>query len=214
MKRFFSYILIFVLLVSQFGCDITTLYPIFTKKDLVYDPQLLGFWKESKNQQDAGYLEIERSTAISKIELPESLRELDSAGYLFVRMDINKKIISRHIAFLAHIGSYLYFDNYPLETSEERGYNNFYKQLYVRMHSLYRVGFKENAHFDLQQFDGDFVENLINTKQIRIRHEFQTESGVYIITSPTEELQSYLIKYAGNPEAYVKTGNSEFIKQY
>jgi hypothetical protein len=195
------------------GCDFTTLYPIFTEKDIRFNEQLLGFWKISNREKNDEYLEIERISPSSLTSFPESLQKISSQGYLITRRDKKLNIISRHVAFLAAIGGYKYLDNYPLETEEEKGYFNFYKNHYVKMHSLYRIDMTNNGQFELREFDSDFIENLINTKQIRIRHSTQPLlTNLYIITSPTTELQSYLIKYAGNPKAYAKESITEYIR--
>ena len=41
--------------------------------------------------------------------------------------------------------------------------------------------------FELSQLDGDFLENLIEQKKIRIRHEKDNDGNI-IITASTEEL--------------------------
>jgi hypothetical protein len=213
MKRIHYCLALFLITAIFSGCDFTTLYPIFTVKDIRFREQLLGFWKISNKENIEEYLEIEKISPSSLTSFPESLQKISGQGYLVTRRDIKLTIISRHIAFLARIGSYTYLDNYPLETEEEKGYFNFYKNHYVKMHSIYRIDMTNNDKFELREFDSDFIENLIDTKKIRIRHSTQPLlTNIYIITSPTMELQSYLIKYAGNPKAYAKESITEYVK--
>jgi len=35
------------------GCDVRSLYPLYTEKDVIFEPLLLGAWKESGQGGDA-----------------------------------------------------------------------------------------------------------------------------------------------------------------
>jgi|GEM_PF-707902 hypothetical protein len=212
MKSRVRYILISLFSLALHGCDFTTLYPVFTEKDICFKSQLMGSWKPSKDQRDSDYLDLASVTGLTLSGLPGSLPRLADKAYLITRKDRSGRLISRHITFLVKIGLYEYFDCYPLETEEEKGYYSFFKEHYVKMHSLYRVDMKDNNRILLQEFDGTFTQGLIDTKRIRMRYEQQNYTGIYIITAPTEELQAYLIKFADNPLAYVKTTTSEFVR--
>jgi hypothetical protein len=69
------------------------------------------------------------------------------------------------------------------------------------LHSLYRIQLKNDHSFAMGQLKEDYLENLINKKQIRIPYEIGY-NGFYIITASTEQLQQYVLKYGQVPEAY------------
>lgn len=207
---------IIIMVCSAFfnACNITTLYPIFTEKDIVFSQQLLGTWKFNNSQKDSDLTEIERVSSTVLNELSSSLQKIGGKGYLITKRDPRQNVITRHLAFLVKIGKYQYLDYYPLETAEEKKYNDFFKVHYIRMHRFYRIILKTDQSFELKQFDQDFIQRLIDTRQISLRHELQPylSSGEYIITASTEELQAYIAKYADDPYVYTKESSSYYIK--
>jgi hypothetical protein len=196
------------------ACNLTTLYPIFKIKDIVFNQQLLGHWKLSNSQKDSDLTEIERVTSSVLNDLPnDSLQKIAGKGYLITTKDKQQNIITRHLAFLVKIGKYQYMDYYPLETDEEKKYDDFYKVHYIRIHSFSRIDFKTDQSFELKQFDLKFIQQQIDTRQISVRHELQPYLPVeYIITASTEELQAYITKYADDPHVYTEQTSSYYIK--
>ncbi len=53
------------------------------------------------------------------------------------------------------------------------------------------------------------MRELIDKKQIRIRHEVRFD-GLYVITASTEELQQYVAKYGDVDKAY--QGNDTYTR--
>ena len=169
---------------------LNTLYPIFTEKDIVFKPELLGKWN---NKEDV--VQITSLAKESGIELPAKISAIKDKGYLISGDD------EKYIVFLARIGKYLYFDYYPLESEVQQKADEFYMQHMIKRHFSYRVDIINKDRFELSQLDGDFLENLIKQKKIRIRHEIDGDGSI-IITAPTEELQQYILKYGDDPGAY------------
>ena len=186
-----SIILAFTSLIIFLSGCLTTLHPIFTEKDIVFKPELLGKWIKDKD-----IVEITSLASEKDIELPEKIRAIKDKGYLIKGDD------ERYIVFLARIGPHLYFDYYPLLSEEaKRNADEFYIQHIVRRHFSYRVDIVSNNSFELSQLDGEFLETLIKQKKIRISHETSYD-GEIIITASTWELQQYIIKYGDEPGAY------------
>jgi hypothetical protein len=205
MKKHILIVVIIMMVAALSGC-LSTLHPLFTEKDLVYDPRLVGTWRAGDGDDTAF---IEQGSSASFSELPGALRNLASQAYM-VTYKSNYKTKKYH-AFLCRIGKDYFLDYYPAENPRQKTYNAFYKSLFTKMHSFYRVRFRDNNSFEIGQFDDTYLTNLIKQKQIRIQHEVRFD-GTYLITAPTEELQQYVIKYSEVEEAYNSSTRSTYQK--
>ena len=190
----FAFLLIFLS-----GC-LTTLHPIFTEKDLAYDPKLIGVWN-TENEGKKGKVIISNLATENSLELPGNISAIKQQGYFIIYKDENGKTSDQYIAFLARIGKHLYFDYYPADKKEDRKLDEFFGIHFVRMHSSYRVEILKDGSFELSQLDGSYVKSLIDQKKIAISYETDAEDDI-TITASTKELQQYLLKYGDESSAY------------
>jgi len=195
-----SIILAFTFLVIFFSSCLRTLHPIFTIKDIVYEPKLIGTWKTG-NQGTKGLVIITNLAADNSIELPEKISTIRQKGYLISYQDKDGNATEQYIAFLARIGKHLYFDYFPAEKKDSKTIDEFFTSHFVKMHTSYRVDISKDGDFELSQLDESYVTKLINEKKIRISHE-KDANGSIVITASTDELQQYIIKYGDEPGAY------------
>ena len=187
---------------------LTTLHPIFTEKDLVFDPRLVGKWSNTEDASTATY----RLTHANELKsLSTALQRNASRIYMLEERDAQGKLKSKQYAFMVKLGTYYYMDFYPAGLKENGVQDEFFATHFVPMHSIYRIRFKNTHSFDIQQLDAKYLETLIKNKKIRIKHEV-TEDGGYVITAPTEELQKYIVKYSDIPEAYSGDNSSSYNK--
>ena len=207
MKKIYS-LAVIVLLMGLTGC-LSTVYPIFTEKDVVFDPKLIGKWTEGDKSGDV--VEITKATDQELNEIP-SLRKLADKVYMIRYRNGKNRIEGAYFGFLVKLGNKFYVDYFPAETATGKEYDGFYKSHFTRMHTCYSIRFvKDNNTFELKQFDENYMQQLIETKQIRIRHETR-ENGTFVITAPTEELQQYILKYSDIPEAYYKDNSTTYSR--
>jgi len=190
----------FALLLIFLSSCLTTLHPIFTEKDLAYDPKLIGTWN-TENEGKKGKVIISCLATENSIELPGNISAIKQRGYFISYQDENGKTSDQYIAFLARIEKHLYFDYYPADKKEDRKLDEFFEVHFVRMHTSYRVEILKDGGFELSQLDGSYVKSLIDEKKIRISHETDADENT-IITASTKELQQYLVKYGDEPSAY------------
>lgn len=207
MKRISAILMLAVVIVLLSGC-LTTLHPIFEESDLVYKTELLGKWKTSGS--DGGWAEISPLANETNIEMPGKISSIKHKGYLVTYKKDDGEADRSYIAFLARIGSHLYFDYYPVPSATEKKGDEFYMIHFVKMHTPYRVELLKNGGFELSQLESNFLEKLIQEKKIRISHE-KTLDGQVIITASTAELKQYILKYGDNPEA-VRSDKTKFSK--
>jgi len=190
----------FAFLVIFLSSCLTTLHPIFTKKDLAYDSRLIGTWNIEREGNKERVIITNLATENS-LELPGNISDIKEKGYLISYQHEHSEDPERFIAFLARIGKYLYFDYYPAYKKEDQKLDEFAGAHWVKMHTSYRVVILNDGSFELSQLDGSYVNNLIDQKKIRINHEKGVDDNI-VITASTSELQQYLIKYSDEPEAY------------
>ena len=190
----FAFLIIFLS-----GC-LTTLHPIFTEKDLAYDPKLIGTWK-TENQDNKGQVVITNLASESSVELPDNISSIKQKGYFISYQNGPGETSKRYIAFLARIGKHLYFDYYPADRKEDEKIDEFFGAHLVKMHTSYRVEILNDGSFELSQLDESYVTKLIDEKKIRISHETDADDNT-VITASTQELQQYLLKYGDEPSAY------------
>ena len=190
----FAFLLIFL------SSCLTTLHPIFTEKDLAYDPKLIGVWN-TENEGKKGKVIISNLASENSVELPGNISVIKQKGYFIIYQDENGKVSDQYIAFLARIGKHLYFDYFPADKKGDRKLDEFFGVHFVRMHTSYRVEILKDGSFELSQFDGSYVKSLIDEKKIRISHETDADDNT-VITASTKELQQYLLKYGDEPSAY------------
>jgi hypothetical protein len=216
MKKLFLLTGMLILLLSLSGC-LSTLYPLFTEKDLTYDARLIGEWKKKKDKE---IMVIEKASRQDLGKFPALQQLADKAYIVSIKTTENLNledsshnhevtIEQKFIAFLTQLGTGLYLDFFPAPTTRQQQYNELYTAHFIAMHSFYRVQLHNDRSVELSQLNEDFLKNLINQKRIRIKHEVKLD-GSYIITAPTEELQQYVLKYGNIPEAY--EGNTLYTK--
>jgi len=207
MKRFILSAGLCLILVLLNSC-LTTLHPIFTEKDLLFDSRLTGSWKKTKDGSNVTY----RSAAASDVAtVSPTLQRNARKIYIHEEKDEQGRIKSTQFAFMVKLGKYYYMDYYPVGVKENSAVDEFFAAHYIPMHRIYRIRFTTNSSFDVQQLDAGYLENLIKSKKIRIRHEV-TEDGDYVITAPTEELQKYIVKYSDIPGAYNNDNSASYNK--
>ena len=187
------------LLIFLSSC-LTTLHPIFTEKDLAYDPKLIGTWN-TENEGKKGKVTINNLATENSVELPGNISVIKQKGYFIIYQDENGKVSDQYIAFLARIGKHLYFDYFPADKKGDRKLDEFFGVHFVRMHTSFRVEILKDGSFELSQLDGSYVKSLIDEKKIRISHETDADDNT-VITASTKELQQYLLKYGDEPSAY------------
>lgn len=208
MKKVLAIAGIVVLLVTVTGC-LSTLHPLFTDKDFVFEPLLVGSWKDVTDSNEV--MTFERGTSQTFGDLPQNLQQNAGNAYVMTVRNPQKKEEFRYYAFLGKLGGGYYLDYYPAENRRQKTYDAFYKQHLIKMHSIYRVKFNGNKSVEISQFDESYMRNLINKKKIRIEHEVYYD-GSYVITSPTEQLQQYVLKYGNVEEAYYSNNKNTYNK--
>jgi len=199
MKKIFYILSISFLLLFLSSC-LTTLYPIFHEKDVIFNESLLGYWKCSDKSKEIGFMEFKKIPDDRKPELPPGIREISDKGYFVSRISSMGEIFGQYFVFLAKIGKNHYLDYYPAEMLSQKNVNKIYRDHCIKVHTNYRFDFKDRDHFEIKLFEQAFLDRLISNNQINIRHE--VIDGGNLITASTDDLQKFIIQYSDNPDAF------------
>ena len=153
------------------GC-IPSLHPLYTEKDLVFDPDLLGLWSSDK----------ERETWLFE-------KESESA-YKLIYTDSHGKA-GQFTAHLLKLDANRFLDLYP-DDSVLKEWNDFYRLHYFRVHTFLKVE-QITPTLQLVVMDLKWFDELLKGDPTVIHHE-RVGDGV-VVTAGTPELQAFVRKH-------------------
>jgi len=195
---------------------IPSIHPIYTEDKLVEVKEIPGIWV-NKNTDDEGSRTVNDKDEKMKITLKTDSGQAETwtfskrgdKSYLLIHVDEE----GRPAAFDVHIiklDENYFMDFYPTDMPNGNVFssnlqldniNSFQAIHLVAVHTFAKLELKDNMLI-IHMFDPDFLEKLMEQKQIRIKHE-ETDDG-YVLTASPEELQKFASKYAHAKEAFIE----------
>lgn len=169
---------LFAILMSGAGCFVRSLHPIYTERDLVFEPALLGEWSEAGSK-----------------ELWKFSRD-DANGYIFVHTDEDGRR-GDFRARLAKIGNVLFLDLAPIG-SDSKG-NLLHGLHFVPVHSFLHVE-RVGPTLRVRAPDQAWLERFLAAHPDAVRHD--TIDGDLVLTAPTGELQAFWTGHLGTEGAF------------
>lgn len=165
------------------GCVVTSVYPFYTAKDVVFDPALLGAWAEAGSTNAAN----------------ENWRFEKAAGqaYLLTVQDNDER--TEFDTHLFKLKGRLFLDLYP----RERPNHSF------PPHYLLKVTRLKPA-LELEALDYDWLKQLIEKEPQAIRHLVapkklgETGDGDLVLTADTAALQRFILRHEKTAGAFGK----------
>jgi hypothetical protein len=171
---------------------IPSLYPLYRTRDLVIDDRLEGLYETGENES----WKIRR-LAPDKEKLPEGW-ERYRTGYTYrlsVREEANVEEFALHMLML---GDDVYLDFFPVNYKIRHGFLDMHL---VPTHIFARAEVTGDALI-LNFFDMEWLEDLIESKKIKISH-VETQDR-YVLTAKTEELQKFIHKFANDSTTFME----------
>lgn len=135
----------------------------------------------------------------SKVELPQyvlTLKEWHEGDTITSYLIVNLTEIGKH--------KYMDFKPLPVEPSLTDGLFSF-NYIYAHTFARYRV---EGGRLFLEFIDGQYIQELIEKKRIRLKHEVINEDEI-ILTASTEELRAFILKYEDDELLFDDEGELE-----
>lgn len=202
MQKKFALSVILLLAFILPGC-VFSLYPLYTPADLVYNNKLEGVWSEPGSSDIWKFENLMQHEMAPYKGKPEWEKEeavkkefINKNTYLLTYTENGET--RKMQANLARLGNNLFLDIFPEELKLK---NSFFESQYVPVHTYAKVK-QTGDGFELDFFDTEFLNKLLDQNTIRIKHE--SFKDYKIITASTDELQKFVTKYADKPELFAR----------
>ena len=181
-------ILLFVFGVLLAGC-VPSLHPLYTPKDVVYDPKLIGAWSDP-NSSDSGTWEFRAS---------------EPNSYTMVYTDKDKKTGSFSV-HLVKLDGTLFLDVFPNDPNLPQ--NGFYQMHLLPAHTFMKVDQIE-PNLKLRLMDVDKFTKRLEKYPALLKHEIleQGSDKRVVLTASTKELQEFMRKHAGDKDVFGEPSN-------
>jgi hypothetical protein len=163
------------------GCVVTSVYPFYTVKDVVFDPALLGAWAEADSTNAANeHWRFEKA---------------ENEAYVLTVHEVDK-----HTEFDAHLfklRGVLFLDLLPRERPDNS----------LPLHYLLKVN-RIAPSLDWTLLDYDWLSKLVEKDPKAIRHMLvpkklgETGNGDFVLTADTAELQRFILKHVNTQGAF------------
>jgi hypothetical protein len=172
---------LFAVMLFLAGCVVTSIYPYYTDKDLVFDPVLIGNWVDAgKTNETSEYLRFE---------------QVGEKGYraTFFGTDETNSID----VFLFRLKQQLFVDSFPTNRSLD----------FVPVHQVSKVT-QIGPIVETANLNYDWLTKLLEKNPKAIRHMLLRENtgeeqgGRVVLTAETKELQRFILKYVNNTNAW------------
>ena len=161
------------------GC-VPSLHPLYTDKELVFNPALVGTWLDVDDEKDTW-----------------TFRKSEEKAYKLIQYQ-SKGDTAEFEVHLVQLGEFLFLDT-QVEGPEMIN-NDFYRMHFIPGHIFSRVRL-EGDNLSLAMLDPDSLKKMIEEKKADIGHELFGDDGI-VLTAPTAELQKFMLKSAGDTEAF------------
>ena len=173
------------------GCIVTSVNPLYTQKDLVFDPALVGVWSEDNDKNIWAFEKV--------AEKEYKLLHTDEKG--------------RTGTFAAHLlklGKYQFLDLHLVDPGEKEEWQiNELAALAIIMrpgHLFFKVS-QIQPTLQVSALSEEWLTKLLEKDPKTIQHEkiqfgSDTNSCRNVLTANTKDLQRFILKYADSTNAF------------
>ncbi len=155
------------------GCLQPSLHPLFTEKDLVFDPGLIGAWV-GENEKETWILQ----------------KAGDHTYDLFYE---GERDSAKYEVHLVRLGKFEFLDIYP-QVPEMCDH-----ALLIPAH-MFSIIRRDGDTLRNAMLNPDWLEDMIARKKLKIAHERLDDR--IVLTASTKELQKFILKYAEDMNAF------------
>jgi hypothetical protein len=170
-----------LLLIASTGCSVPSLWPLYHEQDLIFEPALVGEWREEGTKTRT----IIKQDGLKSYEI--TLRDEDG-------------VTSRYSAHLIQLGNHKFMNLFPW--MEEKRMDD---MGYVPVHNFYRVALESET----LRFGGlriTWLKDALAQKKITVSHANFRPPGErqdrVVLTASTRELQGLLRQIGTINEAF------------
>ena len=161
------------------GC-VPSLHPLFTEKELVFDPALVGTWGKEDGEERWVFTRSGEKGYTVEYTQDGELRKFEG--------------------HLVQLGKFRFLDLYPEDMDIK---NETYKFHFIPAHTFSRIWI-EGDDLRVALMEGDWLKRMIDAKSVSIAHERMED--LIVLTAPTAKLQELVLKHAEDSEAFPNPG--------
>jgi hypothetical protein len=192
------------------GSCIPSLFPLFTKDDIVFDDRIIGTWEASGvSRWTIEKLEYHPKATFMNPKWTEADEESDMENVHYRMLvedwDGGDTVEATFILTLLVLDGQMYVNFKPQSYELHHGFLSWHM---IEANIFAKIGFQDDQ-FLLTYFDPDYLEEMIDKNRIRISHIWLDD--FLLITAPTKDLQKFVIKYANEEDALLDGGEYDRI---
>ncbi len=163
------------------GCiPVGTIHPLFTEKEVVFDPGILGTWN-SQDDEDGHW----------------TVSQAGNQAYQFTFTAATEDSSLTYDVRLVRLRNLLFVDGLLREV-RDKGEDGLAIGT-VPAHIFGRI-YIEGDNLRLAMLDDEWLKKAIAENRVKIGHE--TMGDTIVLTASTAELQQFALKYAENKDAF------------
>ena len=183
--------LLFTLALLLPGCVPTSINPLYTPKDLIFDPALLGVWGEGDSKETWTFERPEKGG-----DKNYTLKHTDNDGR-----------IGEFDAHLLKLSQQMFLD---LHLSDYGGDDNFKGNMLANFAMIIRPGHlflkvdQVGPVLQMRLISLETLETLLKKNPKAVRHEriMWGEEGRLVLTAKTRELQRFILKHMNDEKFF------------
>ncbi|HLG14302.1 MAG TPA: hypothetical protein VJH03_07345 [Blastocatellia bacterium] len=160
---------------------VPSLQPLFTEKDAVFEPGLVGAWVSEDEEGNTRIWTLKKS-GTKAYELVDVVEDGEPAKFE---------------ARLVRLGERAFLDVYPEEPPID---NDFYKLHLIPAHTFVRITLDGDLMTAAMMDDG-WLRQALDSGELTIAHQ-RLGKGSVLLTAATEDLQELVVKNCDTPGAF------------
>lgn len=167
--------IVFILLLA--GCPARSLFPLFSTKDIVFNPSLLGTWSDSGANETYTF---QRSGE-------------KSYNVIFFEQQSGNTTVYR--AQLGRLGKLWFLDSYPAKGPQDYHL--------IPAHIISRISLNGDT-LRIASLESDWLRQMIDSRELEIEHV--RIDGDVILSASTEALKDLVQRFAEDSDAFPNPG--------
>lgn len=177
-----------ILVIGAAGCIPTSINPLYSEKDLIFEPLLVGVWKDKDESKESWTFE-----------------KAGEKQYRLITTE-NDGSTGEFKVHALKLGGALFLDLFPDGCGVKDTTCTGYYQAHLQpMHSFLKVSQLDPTTLQLSSMDLKWLAEFLKENPKAIAHETlraDKDDEQIILTAPTSDLQAFMVKHLKTPKAF------------
>ena len=168
----------FTIVLLMTAC-VPSLYPLYTERDQVFDPGLVGVWVAVDDGHETIWTVTKSGDGYEMVDVEED----EDPAKFEVR--------------LVKLGGQTFLDLFP---APQEPNNGLYRLHVIRAHTFMKVTL-DGDNLGVMMLDQDWLKNALKAGDSPLAHQ-KLADGDLLLTAPTPDLQDFILKSCADPDAF------------